>query len=90
MTEQMPMFDDPIPPAVPAPKKPRRKPTKKHRSAKVAAPKPVKRRKRRVAKIVKTPRLAVMFDACTKVGEALRGLTPKERAAVLESIGHVA
>lgn len=90
MSDQMPMFDDPISPAEPNPKKPRQKPVRKAR--KLAAPKPVpkKRRKKRVAKVVKTPRLAVMFDACARISDVLRSLTPKERTAVIESIGHVA
>jgi DNA-binding protein Fis len=47
MNDRMPMFDDPIPPVEKPPKKPRQKPTR-------AAPKPVKkRRKRRTVKPAK-------------------------------------
>ena len=47
MQEQMPMFDDIPTPAADAPKKPRKKPVRRQVAA---APKPVKRRKKRVAK----------------------------------------
>ena len=85
---ELPMFEDPAPPVEPEVKKPRRKPMKR-KSAKVAVP-AKKRRKKQVTKVVKTPRLAVMFDACARISDVLRGLTPKERTAVIESIGHVA
>jgi len=93
MNDQMPMFDDPIPTEQP-PKKPRQKPTrrKRGRPAVKVAPKPVKKRRKRrtVAPVAKVPRLAVMFDACARISDVLRNLTPKERSAVLESVGHVA
>jgi hypothetical protein len=47
MSDQMPMFDDPIPPVEPKPpKKPRQKPVK---TRSLAAPKPVKKRRKKRA-----------------------------------------
>jgi len=93
MTDQpLPMFDDAAP-APDAPKKPRRKPVK--RQARKAIPPVVKRRARK-QRVVKPkladqrPSLAVMFDACARIADILRGLTVKERTAVLESVGHIA
>ena len=47
MSDQMPMFDDPLPPAdTKPPKKPRQKPVK---TRSLAAPKPVKKRRKKRA-----------------------------------------
>lgn len=95
--DNLPEFETPATSTEPKPpKKPRQKPARKRRkrrAMKVAAPKrvPIKRRKRRTfaPKVVKVPSLAVMFAACSKITSILRGLTPKERNAVLESVGHI-
>lgn len=80
MNDQMPMFDDPIPAAVDAPKKPRRKPVKRE---KVAAPKPpkkvpVKRRKRRVTKVRMTKPVAGVLEITPDVTKAIRLLLAME------------
>ena len=89
----LPMFDEQPAPAIDAPRKARRKPMRRKVAKIKTVPKPAKkRRKRRTvrAAVVKVPSLAVMFDACAKITEILRTLTPKERTAVLESVGHIA
>jgi hypothetical protein len=65
MSDQMPMFDDPIPPAESNPKKPRQKPVRRRKAVKAEAPKPVKKRRKK-RKISKHPALAAPYKASPK------------------------
>lgn len=95
---QMPMFEDPIPPqeAPVPPKKPRQKPTRKNKTVKVAAPKPVKKRRKR--KISKHSALAAPYkgdkgyaggryskDVYAAIA-SLMGMNNSERGAVLDIV----
>ena len=85
MTE-LPMFEDPLPQAD-APKKPRRKPTRKARKA-VVVPKPVKkRRKKRVVKAAKVNGTHAGGRFSSPVYQAIARLiamTDEERKQTLE------
>jgi hypothetical protein len=56
MNDQMPMFDDPIKPAEPSPKKPRQKPMKRRKNSAGAAMRMTAQKKRRKRRTVK-PRI---------------------------------
>lgn len=89
MDQQMPMFDDPIPPPA-EPKKPRRKPVRRKKPTPVrtiAYGAPKKRRKPNKVKVANpTSRLAVMFDCIYKIQAVLEPLPRDEKRAVLKSL----
>lgn len=87
MSDQMPMFDDPIPAETPKPpKKPRQKPTK--RGAKVAVPKVMKkRRKIRAAKTAVENHAGGRFtDEVYRMIGTLMGMKGSERTLVLDIV----
>lgn len=91
MSDQMPMFDDPIPPAEPNPKKPRQKPMrrKKVRAVEPASNAfPKKRRKKRAPNKPKTPVKEEVFlsPEVYKTIRTLVDLSSPERNMVLSIV----
>ena len=93
MSDPLPMFDDPIPPAEPNPKKPRQKPMKKraNRAAKMTETKHVKKRRKKRAR-VKLPPTETKFPEVFlspevyKTIRTLVDLSSSERSMVLSIV----
>lgn len=88
MSDQMPMFEDPASPVEPKPpKKPRQKPVRK--SHKVASPKPVPKKRRKVRAPKASPATKQEVFLSPEVYKTIRtlvDLSASERSAVLDIV----